>query len=95
MGPGVGTSDWSCYSRWAEKPLTATDRFQPLFVMNHFRDVPFTSTATADNGKLANRAQQFCQPAARKKPNFLAVDLYHLVGAAQAVSQLNAYVYRP
>ncbi|ANZ35776.1 hypothetical protein BBK82_06440 [Lentzea guizhouensis] len=95
MGPGVGASDWSCYSRWDEKPLTVTDRFQPLFVMNHFRDVPFTSTATADNGKLQNRAQQFCQPAARKKPNYLSVDLYHLGNAQAAVNQLNAYVYRP
>ncbi|MFD5830166.1 PI-PLC domain-containing protein [Lentzea sp. NPDC060358] len=95
MGPGLGSSDWSCYSRWDEKPLTATDSFQPLFVMNHFRDVPFGSTATSDNGKLGNRAQQFCQPAARKKPNFLAVDLYHLGNAAAAVGQLNSYVYRP
>ncbi|HEX7307518.1 PI-PLC domain-containing protein [Lentzea sp.] len=94
MGSGLGTSDWSCYSRWDEKPLTATGSFQPLFVMNHFRDVPISGTATSDNGKLANRAQQFCQPAARKKPNFLAVDLYHLGNAAAAVSQLNSYVYR-
>jgi hypothetical protein len=95
MGPGLGSSDWSCYSRLDEKPLTATGSFPPLFVMNHFRDVPFTSTATTDNGKLADRAQRFCQPAARKKPNFLAVDHYHLGNAAQAVRQLNAYVYRP
>jgi hypothetical protein len=95
MGPGLGASDWSCYSRWDEKPLTATDRFQPLFVMNHFRDVPFTSTATTDNGKVLNRAQQFCQPAARKKPNYLSVDLYHLGGAKSAVDQLNAYAYAP
>ncbi|MFD9698473.1 PI-PLC domain-containing protein [Lentzea sp. NPDC059081] len=95
MGSGLGSSDWSCYSRWDEKPLTATGSFQPLFVMNHFRDVPISGTATTDNGKLANRAQQFCQPAARKKPNFLAVDLYHLGNAAGAVSALNSYVYRP
>ncbi|MDT7785726.1 MAG: hypothetical protein QOF58_4145, partial [Pseudonocardiales bacterium] len=73
---------------------TATGSFQPLFVMNHFRDIPFTGTATTDNGKLGNRAQAFCQPAARKKPNFLAVDLYHLGNAAQAVQLLNSYLYR-
>ena len=95
MGSGLGSSDWSCYSRWDDKPLTATGSFQPLFVMNHFRDVPFSSTATTDNSKLVNRAQQFCQPAARKKPNFLAVDLYHLGNAQGAVSTLNSYVYRP
>ncbi len=95
MGGGLGSSDWSCYSRWDEKPLTATGSFQPLFVMNHFRDVPFTGTATTDNSKLGNRAQQFCQPAARKKPNYLSVDLYHLGNASSAVQQLNSYVYRP
>lgn len=95
MGPGVGTSDWSCYSRWSDKPLTATDRFQPLFVMNHFRDVPITATASTDNAKLADRAQRFCQPAARKKPNYLAVDHYHLGDPALAVARLNSYAYAP
>ncbi|GLZ31080.1 hypothetical protein Lesp02_32680 [Lentzea sp. NBRC 105346] len=95
MGGGLGTSDWSCYTRWSDRPLTATDRFQPLFVMNHFRDTPFTSTATTDNSKLADRAQRFCQPAARKKPTYLAVDHYNLGNAASAVTQLNTYTYRP
>ncbi|MEJ2855379.1 MULTISPECIES: PI-PLC domain-containing protein [unclassified Saccharothrix] len=89
MGPGLGSSDWSCYSRW-NTPLTRREPgFTPLFVMNHFRDVPFTSTATTDNGKLADRARRFCEPAARKTPNYLAVDHYHLgnpVAAAQALA---------
>jgi hypothetical protein len=95
MGPGVGNSDWSCYSRWDGRPLTATDTFRPLFVMNHFRDVPMTATATTDNSKLADRAQRFCQPAARKKPNYLAVDHYHLGNPASAVAHLNTYTYQP
>ncbi|SDJ89750.1 Ricin-type beta-trefoil lectin domain-containing protein [Lentzea albidocapillata subsp. violacea] len=79
MGSGTGTSDWSCYSRWGEKPLTATETgFRPLFVMNHFRDVPMQGTVATDNSKLVNRAQRFCEPAARKTPNYLAVDFYHL-----------------
>lgn len=94
MGSGVGTSDWSCYSRWAEIPLTRTDgAFRPLFVMNHFRDVPLTGTVNTDNAKLADRAQRFCQPAARKKPTFLAVDHYHLGNPKAAVDVLNGYRY--
>jgi hypothetical protein len=98
MGGGIGSSDWSCYSRWYDAntniPLTRTESaFKPLFVMNHFRDVGITGTATNDNAKLADRAQRFCQPAARKKPNFLAVDHYNLSNAASAVTTLNTYTY--
>ncbi|MFE1509854.1 phospholipase [Streptomyces sp. NPDC058726] len=98
MGPGVGTSDWSCYSRWYDAgtnlPLTRTEPgFRPLFVMNHFRDAAITSTAATDNSKLADRARRFCLPAARKKPNYLAVDHYDLGDPASAVSALNTYTY--
>ncbi|SDF96379.1 Ricin-type beta-trefoil lectin domain-containing protein [Lentzea fradiae] len=78
MGSGLGASDWSCYSRWGDKPLTATENnFRPLFVMNHFRDVPIENTVATDNSKAADRARRFCEPAARKTPNYLAVDFYH------------------
>ncbi len=98
MGPGVGTSDWSCHSRWYDAgtniPLTRTEPgFRPLFVMNHFRDAAVASTAVTDNAKLADRARRFCQPAARKKPTYLAVDRYDLGGPASAVAALDAYVY--
>ncbi|MFF3906191.1 RICIN domain-containing protein [Streptomyces sp. NPDC001848] len=98
MGSGIGSSDWSCYSRWYDAntniPLTRTEPgFRPLFVMNHFRDATITSTARTDNTKLADRAQRFCQPAARKKPNYLAVDRYDLGDPASAVTTLNTYTY--
>ncbi|MEV5433318.1 phospholipase [Streptomyces sp. NPDC052701] len=98
MGPGIGASDWSCYSRWYDAnttlPLTRTEgAFRPLFVMNHFRDAAVASTAAADNAKLADRARRFCQPAARKKPTFLAVDRYDLGDPAAAVAALNSYTY--
>jgi hypothetical protein len=98
MGSGLGSSDWSCYSRWYDAgtnvPLTRTEPgFRPLFVMNHFRDVTISGTAGTDNTKLADRARRFCQPAARKKPNYLAVDRYDLGDPASAVSTLNTYVY--
>ncbi|WP_030377974.1 MULTISPECIES: RICIN domain-containing protein [unclassified Streptomyces] len=98
MGSGIGSSDWSCYSRWYDAgttlPLTRTEPgFRPLFVMNHFRDATITSTARTDNTKLADRARRFCQPAARKKPTYLAVDRYDLGDPAAAVNTLNTYVY--
>lgn len=98
MGSGLGSSDWSCYSRWYDAgtniPLTRTETgFRPLFVMNHFRDATIASTARTDNTKLADRARRFCQPAARKKPNFLAVDRYDLGDPASAVAALNTYTY--
>ncbi|WP_030896174.1 MULTISPECIES: phospholipase [unclassified Streptomyces] len=98
MGSGVGSSDWSCYSRWYDAntniPLTRTEPgFRPLFVMNHFRDVPITGTAGTDNTKLADRARRFCQPAARKKPTFLAVDHYDRGDPGSAVAALNSYTY--
>jgi hypothetical protein len=98
MGSGLGSSDWSCYSRWYDAnttlPLTRTEPgFRPLFVMNHFRDATITSTARTDNTKLADRARRFCQPAARKKPTYLAVDRYDLGDPAAAVTALNTYVY--
>ncbi|MGW0969296.1 phospholipase [Streptomyces sp. NPDC002516] len=98
MGSGLGSSDWSCYSRWygadTNVPLTRTEPgFRPLFVMNHFRDATISGTVSTDNTKLADRARRFCEPAARKKPNYLAVDRYDLGDPASAVNTLNTYVY--
>ncbi|MEV7285129.1 phospholipase [Streptomyces sp. NPDC093252] len=98
MGSGVGASDWSCYSRWygpdTTLPLTRTEgAFKPLFVMNHFRDTTVSGTAGTDNTKLTDRARRFCEPAARKKPTFLAVDRYDLGNPQAAVDTLNTYVY--
>ncbi|MFD9128059.1 phospholipase [Kitasatospora sp. NPDC059571] len=96
MGSGIGSSDWSCYSRWYGAddvvPLSRTEPgFRPLFVMNHFRDVAVAPTASSDNGKLLDRAERFCRPAARKKPVFLTVDRYDLGNPAAAVAALNGY----
>jgi hypothetical protein len=93
MGSGAGNSDWSCYSRWSS-PLTRIEPgFRPLFVMNHFRDTPIAATVGTDNSKVLDRAERFCAPAARKKPNFLAVDRYDLSNPMAAVNQLNTYWY--
>ena len=99
MGGGIGGSDWSCYSRWGTgRPLTVDSAaFHPLFVMNHFRDYPIGSTVQTDNGKLLNRVQNFCTPAARKKPNYLAVDRYETGSPSplSTVGTLNTYVLAP
>ncbi|MCX5335897.1 RICIN domain-containing protein [Streptomyces sp. NBC_00140] len=99
MGGGIGDSDWSCYSRWGTgRPLTTdSSAFHPLFVMNHFRDYTITATTTTDNGKLLNRAQNFCTPAARKKPTYLAVDRYELGSPTplSTVNTLNTYILTP
>jgi hypothetical protein len=99
MGAGIGDSDWSCYSRWGtDRPLTTDSAaFHPLFVMNHFRDAPIAATAANDNGKLQNRAQNYCTPAARKKPNYLAVDRYDTGSPTPltTVGALNTYILTP
>ncbi|GAB3172570.1 hypothetical protein GCM10027059_42240 [Myceligenerans halotolerans] len=61
--------------------------------MNHFRDVPVETTARTDNANALNRAERFCQPAARKKPNYLMVDRYDVGDPAAAVASLNDYWY--
>ncbi|GHA64384.1 FG-GAP-like repeat-containing protein [Streptomyces termitum] len=111
MGPGLGNSDWNCRSRWPAIPLSlekgdrevyveATqtwerEKFNRLFVMNHFRDAPLSPTYTNDNSKVLNRAERFCTPAARKKPTYLAVDQYKDGDPAPlaSVAQLNTYTY--
>ncbi|MFF3416021.1 FG-GAP-like repeat-containing protein [Streptomyces sp. NPDC002698] len=94
MGGGVGNSDWTCRTRWDEVPLSKEEKgFRRLFVMNHFRDTAIDGTATTDNEKVLNRAERFCSPAARKKPNFLAVDRYESGNPMSAVQELNQYVY--
>ncbi|MEV6235415.1 glycosyl hydrolase family 18 protein [Lentzea sp. NPDC051838] len=94
MGPGSGDSDWRCYSRWDNIPLSTEEKgFRRLFVMNHFRDAPVAPTYKNDNEKALNRAERFCAPAARKKANFLAIDQYGDGNPMSAVEALNKYVY--
>ncbi|MFE9661088.1 GDSL-type esterase/lipase family protein, partial [Streptomyces sp. NPDC005955] len=95
MGPGLGNSDWTCTTRWGHVPLVAEEPgFRRLFVMNHFRDLPMAPTYGNDNRKLQDRAERFCMPAARKKPNFLAIDQYKDGDPMAAVTALNRYTYR-
>ncbi|KQX52231.1 MULTISPECIES: FG-GAP-like repeat-containing protein [unclassified Streptomyces] len=97
LGSGTtDTPDWTCRTRWDDVPLAKEEKhFRRLFVMNHFRDMPFTNRASSDNQQVLERLKKFCQPAARKKPNFLAVDHFHLGGVRATVEALNQYTYHP
>ncbi|MFI1826155.1 glycosyl hydrolase family 18 protein [Streptomyces sp. NPDC020412] len=96
MGLGLGNSDWACYSRWSERPLGTrpSGNFRPLFFMNHFRDVPMAPTYTTDNQKMKQRAEGVCTTAARRKPNFVAVDQYKDGDLFPQIQKMNEYWYQ-
>lgn len=76
--------DYRCYSRWGDaRPLSATEiaskpGWRPLFTMNQFHSVPLPSHARIDNAfdALWDRYTGYCRPAARRKPNYVAVDFH-------------------
>lgn len=86
-----------CKSRWDDIPLDKDfGKMQPLFVMNQFRDIPTGLTASLDNraGTLLDRIEDKCMPAAKRKPNFVAVDFYEAAssGVFKVVETLNQTV---
>jgi hypothetical protein len=91
--------DYACRSRWDHLPLDRGEAgFRRLFVMNHFRDVAASVTASNDNRheNLTERLERHCVPAARRKPNFLAVDFYETGdarGVAAEVDDTRAIVF--
>jgi hypothetical protein len=93
---GTWGNDQDCYSRWGEVPLSKDEpNFVRLHVMNHYRDIPTEGAANSDNGgKLANRVNRLCGPAARHKPNYVAVDFFQKSNGAsthQLVAEMNTY----
>jgi chitinase len=91
-----GGGNINCYTRWAEVPLSRREPgFRRLHVMNHYRNIPAEPAAVVDNGaKLRNRVERICGPAARTKPNYVAVDFYQKPdgGATNGlVAELNTY----
>jgi hypothetical protein len=90
LGGSIFQHDMSCVSRYQGDPLhkalTWGVRSWPrLFMMNHFHGTPEGLHAWSDNSYdvLRKRVDEQCTPAARRKPNFLAVDF---VDAGQAAS---------
>ncbi|MFJ6656755.1 glycosyl hydrolase family 18 protein [Streptomyces sp. NPDC091377] len=93
MGMPGGVADWTCYSRWAERPLSTrpSGKFRPLFMMNHFRTWPSAPASAEDNARLKERADRVCTTAARRKPNFVAVDQYKDGDPFPQIREMNTY----
>ena len=91
----IGNGDaYECVSRWSDIPLDQTETgWDRLFVMSHFRDIPFADNAALDNtyDNLARRVDEYCAPAAGKAPHFVAVDFCETPDrtAADYVAHLN------
>ncbi|TCV96217.1 hypothetical protein EC912_102567 [Luteibacter rhizovicinus] len=90
--------DFSCYSRWKPRiPLTTgtvaweDKSWNRLFVMNQFHGVAFTADAKFDNSMeaLMDRFENYCFPAAGRKPNYVAIDRYDIGDGKAFVKALN------
>ena len=99
LGAPIFTHDVSCKSRWDNQPLSLDLTHGPrawprLFVMNHFHGSPFGDHAATDNSydALRSRIDEECMPAARRKPNYVAIDFVQAGQAASVVGALNAGV---
>ncbi|NIJ68272.1 phosphatidylinositol-specific phospholipase C domain-containing protein [Xanthomonas sp. 60] len=79
LGDTIFTHDTSCRTRWDGIALDATDRplgLPRLFVMNHFHGVPLSPHSGIDNrlDTVLERLDTACLPAAKRMPNYLAID---------------------
>jgi hypothetical protein len=94
MSKAIVLTDAECKTRWDHIPLDKSEaRFQRLFVMNHFRDIPLTGKLSNDNkyNTLRDRVTKQCMPKTKgRKPNFLAVDYATNGDARRVVEDLNA-----
>jgi len=93
---GNSGSAMECYTRWGGIPLSKEEPgFVRLHVTNHYRDIPTESAAGSDNGsKLRDRVQRYCGPAARRKPNYVAVDFFQKPGDGSTwnlIRDMNTY----
>jgi len=98
---GMVTSDYNCKSRWDNMPLNKQEgRYERLFVMNHFRDVPFTMASNIIDNKeniIMDRVEKYCLPKAGRKPNFIALDFYEYGDGRRVVERMNevrAVIYK-
>lgn len=99
LGLPVVEHDYSCVSRWDDIPLNTRDvegkpGWPRLFTMNHFHDASTPVTrwhVSADNAfdRLHSRYLENCEPAAKRKPSFVAVDFHQDGETAKFVDWLN------
>ena len=102
LGLPVVEHDYRCVSRWEDVPLGTRDvdgkpGWPRLFTMNHFHDVSTPVTrwhVQADNAfdRLHSRYLEHCEPAAKRKANFVAVDFHQDGETAKFVDWLNVSV---
>ncbi len=87
---GATGTDNACTKRSESYDLNSRSK---LFVMNNFRSLPNLIAASEDNRheRIMARVKNLCIPAARRPPNYLAVDFYQHpnCGAANAVAEIN------
>ena len=87
---GATGKDNACTKR--AESVDLSDRTK-LFVMNNFRSLPNLIAASEDNRheRIMARVKDLCMPAAKRPPNYLAVDFYQHpnCGAANAVAEIN------
>lgn len=79
MGDTIFSHDTTCKPRWSNIPLDAADQpigLPRLFVMNHFHGVPLSAHSGVDNrlDTVLERLDTACLSAARRMPNYLAID---------------------
>ncbi|HEY4145152.1 hypothetical protein [Pinirhizobacter sp.] len=83
LGATIFRHDNRCYSRWENQELSRAEidgmpGWRPLFTMNQFHGVPLSTHASTDNAfeTLQDRYHAWCRPAAKRKPNYVAVDFH-------------------
>lgn len=79
LGTTVLSHDYRCVPRWDHVPLAETTTplgLPRLFLMNHFHGVPLGLHSAVDNrlDVIQDRLDAHCLPAARRMPNYLAID---------------------
>ncbi len=92
MGSATANPNRECRNRWDHIPLNKKgERFQRLFLMNHFRDIPVPFVVANDNAYdfLMSRVKNECMRAAGRKPNFIAIDRVQTGDGMRVVRELN------
>lgn len=93
MGGPMSSPDRKCVSRWGHLPLNRNEsRFERLFVMNHFRDIPGKYIISDDNkfDSIWGRVAVECLNASGRKPNFVALDRATEGSGPDIVKRLNS-----
>lgn len=100
LGTTIFQHDNRCRSRWDEltRPLSRREidgkpGWRPLFTMNQFHGIAVEFHADIDNdfATLSDRYTEYCRAAARRKPNFVAVDFHHRGDAAKFADWLTRW----